>query len=231
MTDFPQQELNVSLPSLTQELLQPFSPYQTLAQTLLPLTLESDDGSHDVAHLHRVWKNCRRISKLEGGDRRILCAAVLLHDAVAVEKNSPQRHLASRMAAEQATLTLARLEWAPADIAAVAHAIEAHSFSAGIPPQTLEAKILQDADRLDAIGLIGVARCFYIGGRMRSALYDAADPRAEHRQYDDKRFSLDHFETKLFKLQDGFQTTAGRQMAEQRTERMRRFVDDLLEEV
>ena len=54
-----------------------------------------------------------------------------------------------------------------------------------------------------------MARCFYIGGRMRSALYDAADPRAEHRQYDDKRFSLDHFETKLFKLQDGFQTAAG----------------------
>lgn len=107
-------------------------PYQTLAQTLLPLTLESDDGSHDVAHLHRVWKNCRRISKLEGGDRRILCAAVLLHDAVAVEKNSPQRHLASRMAAQQATLTLTQLEWSPADIAAVAHAIEAHSFSAGI---------------------------------------------------------------------------------------------------
>ena len=80
-------------------------------------------------------------------------------------------------------------------------------------------------------GLIGVARCFYIGGRMRSALYDAADPRAEHRQYDDKRFSLDHFETKLFKLQDGFQTAAGRHMAELRTERMRRFVDDLLEEV
>ena len=156
---------------------------------------------------------------------------MLLHDAVAVEKNSPQRHLASRMAAEQATLTLTRLEWAPADIAAVAHAIEAHSFSAGIPPQTLEAKILQDADRLDAIGLIGVARCFYIGGRMRSALYDAADPRAEHRQYDDQRFSLDHFETKLFKLQDGFQTAAGRHMAELRTERMRRFVDDLLEEV
>ncbi|USQ51852.1 hypothetical protein NFX37_13140 [Serratia marcescens] len=73
------------------------------------------------------------MSKLEGGDRRILCAAVLLHDAVAVEKNSPQRHLASRMAAEQATLMLTRLEWAPADIAAVAHAIEAHSFSAGIP--------------------------------------------------------------------------------------------------
>ena len=154
---------------------------------------------------------------------------MLLHDAVAVEKlAAASSGLAHGGAA--ATLTLTRLEWAPADIAAVAHAIEAHSFPPA-SPQTLEARILQDADRLDAIGLIGVARCFYIGGRMRSALYDAADPRAEHRQYDDKRFSPDHFETKLFKLQDSFQTAAGRHMAELRTERMRRFVDDLLEEV
>nr|WP_237733977.1 HD domain-containing protein [Serratia fonticola] len=212
-------------------MLQPFSPFQALAQELLPLTLEGDDGSHDVAHLHRVWKNCRQISQNEGGDQQILCAAVLLHDCVAVEKNSPQRHLASRMAAEKAGIALATLGWSDENINKTAHAIEAHSFSAAIPPQTLEAKILQDADRLDAIGMIGVARCFYIGGRMRSALYDATDPLAQQRQYDDKRFTLDHFETKLFKLQEGFQTAAGRRMAALRTERMRRFLSELLEEV
>lgn len=218
-------------PTVSPELFQPFSPFQALAQELLPLTLEGDDGSHDVAHLHRVWKNCRQISQDEGGDQQILCAAVLLHDCVAVEKNSPQRHLASRMAAEKAGIALATLGWSIDDINKTAHAIEAHSFSAAIPPQTLEAKILQDADRLDAIGMIGVARCFYIGGRMRSALYDAADPLAQQRQYDDKRFTLDHFETKLFKLQEGFQTAAGRRMAALRTERMRRFLSELLEEV
>ncbi|MBC3249373.1 phosphohydrolase [Serratia fonticola] len=218
-------------PTVSPELLQPFSPFQALAQELLPLTLEGDDGSHDVAHLHRVWKNSRQISQDEGGDQQILCAAVLLHDCVAVEKNSPQRHLASRMAAEKASIALASLGWSVDDINKTAHAIEAHSFSAAIPPQTLEAKILQDADRLDAIGMIGVARCFYIGGRMRSALYDAADPLAQQRQYDDKRFTLDHFETKLFKLQEGFQTAAGRRMAALRTERMRRFLSELLEEV
>ncbi|VEI69850.1 putative hydrolase [Serratia fonticola] len=218
-------------PTVSPELLQPFSPFQALAQELLPLTLEGDDGSHDVAHLHRVWKNCRQISQDEGGDQQILCAAVLLHDCVAVEKNSPQRHLASRMAAEKAGIALATLGWSDENINKTAHAIEAHSFSAAIPPQTLEAKILQDADRLDAIGMIGVARCFYIGGRMRSALYDAADPLAQKRQYDDKRFTLDHFETKLFKLQEGFQTAAGRRMAALRTERMRRFLSELLEEV
>lgn len=218
-------------PTVFPELLQPFSPFQALAQELLPLTLEGDDGSHDVAHLHRVWKNCRQISQDEGGDQQILCAAVLLHDCVAVEKNSPQRHLASRMAAEKAGIALATLGWSDENINKTAHAIEAHSFSAAIPPQTLEAKILQDADRLDAIGMIGVARCFYIGGRMRSALYDATDPLAQQRQYDDKRFTLDHFETKLFKLQEGFQTAAGRRMAALRTERMRRFLSELLEEV
>ncbi|WP_260514281.1 HD domain-containing protein [Serratia fonticola] len=218
-------------PTVSPELLQPFSPFQALAQELLPLTLEGDDGSHDVAHLHRVWKNCRQISQDEGGEQQILCAAVLLHDCVAVEKNAPQRHLASRMAAEKAGIALATLGWSDENINKTAHAIEAHSFSAAIPPQTLEAKILQDADRLDAIGMIGVARCFYIGGRMRSALYDAADPLAQQRQYDDKRFTLDHFETKLFKLQEGFQTAAGRRMAALRTERMRRFLSELLEEV
>jgi uncharacterized protein len=218
-------------PTVPLELLQPFSPFQTLAQELLPLTLEGDDGSHDVAHLHRVWKNIRQISQDEGGDQQILCAAVLLHDCVAVEKNAPQRHLASRMAAEKASVKLTALGWPIDDIKKTAHAIEAHSFSAAIPPQTLEAKILQDADRLDAIGMIGVARCFYIGGRMRSALYDAADPLAQQRQYDDKRFTLDHFETKLFKLQEGFQTGAGRRMAALRTERMRRFLSELLDEV
>ncbi|MEB7885330.1 HD domain-containing protein [Serratia fonticola] len=218
-------------PTVSPELLQPFTPFQALAQELLPLTLEGDDGSHDVAHLHRVWKNSRQISQDEGGDQQILCAAVLLHDCVAVEKNSPQRHLASRMAAEKASIALASLGWSVDSINKTAHAIEAHSFSAAIPPQTLEAKILQDADRLDAIGMIGVARCFYIGGRMRSALYDAADPLAQQRQYDDKRFTLDHFETKLFKLQEGFQTDAGRRMAALRTDRMRRFLSELLEEV
>lgn len=213
------------------ELLQPFSPFQALAQELLPLTLEGDDGSHDVAHLHRVWKNIRQISQDEGEDLQILCAAVLLHDCVAVEKNSPQRHLASRMAADKASTVLTALGWSIAAIEKTTHAIEAHSFSAAIIPQTLEAKILQDADRLDAIGMIGVARCFYIGGRMRSALYDAADPLAQQRQYDDKRFTLDHFETKLFKLQEGFQTTTGRKMAALRTDRMRRFLSELLEEI
>ena len=123
---------------------------------LLEHATEGDDGSHDLAHIHRVFKNALKIQAGEGGDAEILAAAVLLHDCVAVEKSSPLRSQASRLAAEKASGILAGLGWPEAKIAAVAHAILTHSFSANIPPETLEAKMLQDADRLDAIGMVGV---------------------------------------------------------------------------
>ena len=163
-----------------------FAPQSALAEGLLPHAISGDDGSHDLAHIHRVFRNAMRIAEQEGGDRRILAAAVLLHDCVAVEKSSPLRSQASRLAAEKATDLLSALDWEAPDIAAVAHAITAHSFSANIAPETLEANILQDADRLDAIGMIGAARCFYTAGRMGSALYDPVDPQAEHRALDDR---------------------------------------------
>ncbi len=208
-----------------------FSPYEALAERLLPHAVSGNDGSHDAAHLIRVWKNARRIHGAEGGDLRILAAAVLLHDCVSVEKNSPVRAQASRLAAERAFELLDGLGWRTGEITAVAHAILTHSFSANIPPESLEAKILQDADRLDAIGMIGAARCFYIAGRMGSGLYDPLDPLAEDRPLDDKAYAIDHFETKLFKLTDGFQTAAGRALARQRQERLRAVLAMLIEEI
>ena len=209
-----------------------FAPLISLAAGLLPHALEiSDDGAHDLAHLQRVWHNVRTLHEEEGGDLEVLLAAVLLHDCVAVEKNSPLRSQASRLAAEKASSVLAELNWPSDKIASVAHAIEAHSFSANITPLTLEAKIVQDADRLDSLGMLGVARTFYIAGRMGSALYDPQDPQAKHRDYDDKRFCLDHFQTKLLHLADGFQTVAGQRLAQIRHERLKGFMEQLMEEI
>ncbi|MCM2474024.1 HD domain-containing protein [Rhizobium sp. CG5] len=208
-----------------------FSAHPDLAQQLLPHAADSNDGSHDVAHLLRVYKNAMRIFEHEGGDGTVLAAAVLLHDCVAVEKTSPLRGQASRLAAEKARGILGPLGWTPAAIDQVAHAIHTHSFSANIAPETLEAKILQDADRLDAIGMMGAARCFYSAGRMGSALYDPADPLATHRPLDDKHYAIDHFAAKLFKLADGFQTAAGRALARERHERLKQvfalFIDEI----
>lgn len=209
-----------------------FAPLQTLAADLLPHALEpSEDGAHDLSHLQRVWHNARTIHAQEGGDLEVLLAAVLLHDCVAVEKNSPLRSHASRLAAEKASAVLADLNWSGAKISAAAHATEAHSFSANIPATSLEAQIMQDADRLDSLGLLGVARTFYVAGRMGSALYDPLDPQAQHRDYDDKRFCLDHFQTKLLHLANGFQTPTGRHMAQIRHERLKGFMEQFKEEI
>jgi uncharacterized protein len=209
-----------------------FAPLQTLADTLLPHALEpAEDGAHDLSHLQRVWHNVRTLHAQEGGDLEVLLASVLLHDCVAVEKNSPLRSQASRLAAEKASTVLASLDWPTAKIAAVIHAIEAHSFSANITPTTLDAKIMQDADRLDSLGMLGVARTFYIAGRMGSALYDPQDPQAKARDYDDKRFCLDHFQTKLLHLADGFQTTTGQHLAQIRHQRLKGFMALFEEEI
>ncbi|OLP43087.1 HD domain-containing protein [Rhizobium oryziradicis] len=212
-------------------LSQAFAPCQDLAKWLLPHATSGDDGSHDAAHILRVFKNAMRIHAKEGGERDVLASAVLLHDCVSVEKNSPHRNSASRLAAQKAETILGEAGWPEARIEAVFHAILTHSFSANIEPQTLEAKILQDADRLDAIGMVGAARCFYIGGRMGSSLYDPFDPTAKNRALDDKRFAIDHFETKLFTLADGFKTATGQTLARERHQRLQHFLTQFLDEI
>lgn len=223
-----------------------FEPHEEMAAALLgALDLDGGDGAHDAAHILRVWRNvCMIVEGLGAGepaeglaggetfaDGEMLAAAVILHDCVAVEKNHPHRSLASRMAAEKARKLVAPLGWPEARLDGLAHAIEAHSFSAGVAPQSLEAKILQDADRLDAIGAIGVARCFYVAGRMGSRLYDPADPEGERRALDDTRYAMDHFPVKLLKLALGFQTAPGQRLADQRTAWMIDFLETLRREI
>lgn len=210
-----------------------FDDQARLAEQLLSaLGPSGTDGSHDHSHLLRVWQNARRIADDEPGcDRAILAAAVLLHDCVAVEKNSPDRPRASRLAADRARRIVAGLGWPEDRMERVAHAIEAHSFSAGIPPRTIEARVLQDADRLEAIGAIGIARCFYVAGRMGSALYSTEDPGAGERTLNDQAFALDHFGAKLFRVVDNFQTDTGRRLAAERGQTMRTFYKAFLAEI
>jgi uncharacterized protein len=106
---------------------------------------------------------------------------------------------------------------------AVAHAIETHSFSAALTPETIEAKIVQDADRLDGLGAVGLARMFYTAGRMGCALAHGEDPLANGRALDDKAFSLDHIPAKLAKLPAMMQTDAGRRLGERRLESLLAF--------
>jgi uncharacterized protein len=208
-----------------------FAPFEELAAQLLAAVDSTSDGSHDVLHLGRVWHNAQAIQDGEGGDLKILAASVLLHDCIAVEKNSPLRAQASRLSAQRARQILRERGWSESEIQSVVDAIESHSFSAGLTPRTLEARILQDADRLDAIGMVGIARCFYTAGRMGSLLYEPSDPRGQNRALDDHRYALDHFPRKLLTLTAGFQTETGRGLAQERHRQLQTFYEAAMREL
>lgn len=204
-------------------------PYQS---ALLAAWAENQDSAHDLAHVLRVWANAQDIAAHEPrADLELLYAATMLHDLVNLPKDAPNRAEASRLSARDAQPIARQAGLPEAKLAALAHAIEAHSFSAGIAPQTLEAKILQDADRLDALGAIGIARMFAVSGALGRPLYDPADPRAQNRALDDTSFAIDHFETKLFQLHETMQTERGRSLAKARTLYMRRFLAELMKDI
>ncbi|ATQ77604.1 hydrolase [Massilia violaceinigra] len=183
-----------------------------------------DDGAHDINHLHRVWRNAQALlASHPEADALAVMAACYLHDLVNLPKNHPERSMASRRSAELARRELAALDFPAAKLDAVAHAIETHSFSAALPPHSIEAKLVQDADRLDALGAVGLARLFYIAGQMGSALAHPSDPLPGTRELDDRAYALDHIEVKLAKLPAMMQTAAGRALGEARMAQLTTF--------
>ncbi|MEM9533013.1 MAG: HD domain-containing protein [Pseudomonadota bacterium] len=194
-------------------------------------THSATDPAHDLQHVLRVVANTRQLLNAEQGDARIAEPAAWLHDCITLPKNSPDRAKASALAAQAARPVLTELGIPSALHDAIGHAIEAHSYSANIPPRTLEAAIVQDADRLDALGAIGIARCFTVGGTFHSSLYHPDDPFCTRREPADREFCIDHFYAKLLKLADTMQTPAGREVARQRTAVLERFLDDFRSEL
>jgi uncharacterized protein len=209
--------------------------------TAIPVTLEArlswlldmaavgvaDDGAHDLAHLRRVWATAQQLLQAHPeADVEVVQAAAVLHDLVNLPKNHPQREQASRMAAQQAVALLGAAGFPAGKLDAVAHAIAAHSYSACIAPETIEAQIVQDADRLDALGPVGLARMFYVGGRMGRALAHPTDPLARYRTPDDSLYTLDHVQRKLALLPGSMQTVAARALGHERLAWLQQFCVD-----
>jgi uncharacterized protein len=189
------------------------------------------DGAHDANHLDRVWRNAKALLQVyPEADALVVLAACYLHDLVNLPKNDPARATASRRSAVLACERLPALGFPSAKLDATAHAIEAHSFSAAIVPRTLEAQIVQDADRLDGLGAVGLARMFYIAGKMGSSLAHGADPLAQGRPLDDLAYSLDHIAVKLARLPGMMQTAAGRRLGERRLALLEEFRQTFAEE-
>lgn len=190
-----------------------------------------DDPAHDILHFRRVAATAKVLCEREGGNPEIVIPAAWLHDFVIIPKNDPRRAQASRLSAEGAIEFLRELNYPDKYFLDIAHAIEAHSFSANIETRTLEARIVQDADRLDGLGAIGIARCFATAGLLKRPFYGEADPFCEERAPNDREFTIDHFYAKLFKTAGTLKTESGRAEGLRRVEVMKNYLKDLAAEI
>jgi uncharacterized protein len=197
------------------------------AKTLYPST----DPSHDLLHISRVVKAALRLAGEEGADMHVVLPAAYFHDFINVPKDDPRRKEASRLSATAAVEYLAAVGYPARYFDAIRHAIAAHSFSANIRPETPEAKVVQDADRLDGLGAIGIARCFSTSSLMRRPYYCPDDVWGEARELDDGAFAIDHFQVKLFKIAETMQTPSARLEARQRVDFMRLYLQQLKSEI
>lgn len=166
-------------------------------------------SSHDDGHVTRVVKIARYLAEKEGADIEVVLKAAELHD---LARDRPNHAVESAKLAREILKSEGRCE---EFVEAVAHAIEAHSFSGRIEPKTLEAKILSDADKLDAIGAVGVARAFLFSGEKGRSIED----------------TLKHFEEKLFKLKDLLYTETAKKIAEKRHKFLVEFYYEILKEL
>lgn len=192
---------------------------------------QNDFSGHDFFHSMRVYRTAMKIAQAEHADLEVVALAALLHD-VDDRKLSPttaeKKENAARFMRSQAV--------PEAEIRQVCQIIDEVSFKGtdSVRPSTPEGKCVQDADRLDALGAIGIARTFAYGGSHHRAIYDPElPPRTAMNQaqyYSSKSTSLNHFYEKLFLLEGMMNTETGKAIARKRTQYMQEFVDEFLSE-
>lgn len=189
------------------------------------------DPAHDISHVERVVKNARKYAIEENANLSIVIPAAWFHDCVTISKDSPDRYRASTLAAYKAGEYLISQGYNADLVNNICHAIEAHSYSANIKATTLEAKIVQDADRIDALGAIGISRCLLVGGSLNRTLYSSEDPFCNDRKPNDKEFCIDHFFEKLFAITQTLQTNAAKEEARKRAAFMKLYLSELNDEI
>ena len=197
------------------------------ARTLYPAEA---DSAHDFDHVLRVVAMADRLAQAEGANRNIVRAAALLHDIGLDEGRAGHETSAANRAAE----ILRQQGYAEDFCRAVSQAIESHRFRSGPTPQTLEAQVLFDADKLDAIGAIGVARAFAFGAHRGQKLWGVVPPDyvdqpagADPRQHT----AVHEFHVKLSKIKERMFTATGKQLAAERHAFMVKFYEQLDQEV
>lgn len=200
------------------------------------------DSAHDFEHILRVTRMAEHLARREGADVEIVRAAALLHDIARHDEDSAAKsgqpsggenldH--AEVSARDAKLFLLQNGAAETFAKCVADAIRSHRFRGTAQPQSLEAKILFDADKLDSIGAIGIARAYAVCGARKQKLYSepGADAVATRRQHTAEHTPVDEFHVKLKHLKARFFTATARNIAAERHAYMTEFFEQLKREV
>jgi uncharacterized protein len=190
------------------------------------------ESAHDFDHVLRVLALAEKLARAEGADLEIVRTAALLHDIARADEDTTGGDHAE-MAAERARAILRARGIAPEKIEAIAHAIQAHRFRTNAPPQTLEAKILFDADKLDSIGAVGIARAYQVSGALNQRLWSEVSPDAlaTRQQRHSNHSAYAEFVVKLSKVRDRLFTASARQIAQERHAYMADFFARLEKEI
>lgn len=184
---------------------------------------------HDKSHVERVYNLAVRLANEENADLDVVRAATLLHDIARAMEDEGKIADHATEGAKMARKILEEIDFPKEKVAKVIHCIEAHRFKKGMKAESLEAKILQDADRLDIIGAIGIARVFTRGGWGNKPIYDPTIPPKE--KYDGKSLtSVNHIYEKILKVKDTINTNTAKEIAEERHKFVEQFLERLLRE-
>jgi len=192
-----------------------------------------DDLAHGWEHVSRVYTLALAIAEREQGDHFIVGMAALLHDLGRTAPHTQTKHHADS-SVSLATMLMQAHQVPQEQQDAILHAIIAHSFSRGVEPQTREARIVRDADRLDGLGAIGILRWAVTGAVRRTPetrSYHPRDPFGQQHTLEDQHYMLDHFYSKLLKLEETMLTETGRSLARQRTAFMRTYLHEFKREL
>ena len=203
-------------------------------KTFVKTTLEDAEGGHDWFHILRVYNNAVTISKTESVDETIVALAALLHDIADSKFHNGDETIGPKMAREF-------LFGKNVDSTIIEHVvkiIENMSFSKSLDPDNIwtsdELRVVQDADRLDAIGAIGIARAFNYGGFKNRKLFDPSispDLNMSKEEYKKSTApTINHFYEKLLLLKSKMNTKTGKKIAEQRHKYMEQFLDQFYAE-
>ena len=210
--------------------------HETLWTLILP-QLDTIDLAHDPLHILRVYHWALQLAPEAKANSDLCGAAALLHDLINIPKESQHRSEGSELSAIAGTPLLKKSGYSQAEMSVIVDAIRTCSWSKGMPPHNPEGLALQEADRLDAIGSIGIIRTIACAQSMRTRgnsgiFYHPTDPMGRHgRMINDREYAIDHFYKKLLKIEPTFTLPSAKKEGSKRNTFMLQFLEEISHEI